>query len=260
MGQAAGVMDEMLSWPINRAVPTSTSDESGSLAGCHLPNLETQLGTSSSKVSQSPDSRSTRLSGLGTLPLPPPRQACCLWRHKTNTLPPPRLAASPASLNSSALISAAAIPTIQWLPTAVRLPPFQNPQDLAQPAGLLVGLMTLRSLSTARLRRAKSSCLRPNANSSPRGRQKKPSPSASQKTLWYISSRINTLLSTSRLSRITSFDHTYVPILASKPAPAASPRAPTARAPHELQPANTSMGGSGTGLQVYYQYGWRRTW
>lgn len=45
-----GSLDEMLKWPIKRAEPASASDESGPLAGCHLPSLETQLGTSSSKV------------------------------------------------------------------------------------------------------------------------------------------------------------------------------------------------------------------
>lgn len=100
----------------------------------------------------------------------------------------------------------------------------------------------------------------PSANTKPRGLQKKPPPSASQKTPWYISSRISILQSTSRRFHTTSFDHTYVPILASEPALAASPPAPTARAPQESQPANMSMGGSGTGPQVYCQYGWRRTW
>lgn len=118
--------------------------------------------------------------------------------------------------------------------------------------------MALKNASTGATRPALLHTL--SANTYVRGQQKKPPPSASQKKPWYISSRINTLLSTSRLSRITSFDHTYVPTLASKPALAASLCAPTARAPHELQPANTSMGGSGTGPQVYYQYGWHRTW
>ena len=140
------------------------------------------------------------------------------------------------------------------------MPLFSHPggRTLRNLSGLLMGSIPLRSLGTGA---TGPSLLRtPCANPNHRGRQKKPPPSAYQKTPWYTSSRINTLLSTSRLSRITSFDHTYVPTLASKPALAASLSAPTARASYELQPANTSMGGSGTGPQVYYQYGWHRTW
>lgn len=62
----------------------------------------------------------------------------------------------------------------------------------------------------------------PGANTRTRGLQKKPPPSASQKTPWYISSRINTLLLTSRRYHTTSFDLTYVPTRASRSVFAAS--------------------------------------
>lgn len=169
MGQAAGVLDEVLSWPIKRAVPASASDESGSLAGCHLPSLETQLGTSSSKVLNLPTLDQLVQPGLGTLPLPPHNKPCCFLRHKPTTIPRP---ASPRlQLHSfpQASIWAAAAPTIQWLPTAVRVPLFSHPdgRTLRNLSGLLLGFVPLRSLSTGATRPA---LLRtPCANTNPRG-------------------------------------------------------------------------------------------
>jgi len=85
-------MDEVLSWPIKQAAPASTSDESGSLAGCHLPSLETQLGTSSSKVLSLPTLDQLVRPGLGTLPLPPHnKHAASEGINQTHATASPRL-------------------------------------------------------------------------------------------------------------------------------------------------------------------------
>lgn len=129
MGQAAGVMDEMLSWPIKRAEPASASDESGSLAGCHLPSLETQLGTSSSKV-LSISRLLINSSGLASGHChshPHNKHAVSGGINRTFFPASPRCVFCFTQLSSIDLGSCS-IHHLQWLLTAVRAPFSQNPR------------------------------------------------------------------------------------------------------------------------------------